>query len=148
MMNMRTSRNWNWLLWIGFLLVLAGFLSYTFFFASFPITRDFPWANLFLFCAGGILLVIGLFRAFGKPRAYRGKIFGPILAVLCLLMAGLFSYVIFYELRQVPTSAGAPRVGQQAPEFSLVDQNNKPVALGDLLSGSKAVVLIFYRGFW
>jgi peptidoglycan/LPS O-acetylase OafA/YrhL len=148
MMNMRTNRNWNWLLWIGFLLVLAGFLSYTFFFASFPITRDFPWANLFLFCAGGILIVIGLFRAFGKPRTYRGKIFGLILGVLSLLMAGLFSYVIFYELRQVPTSAGAPRVGQKAPDFTLLDENEKSVDLADLLSGSKAVVLIFYRGFW
>jgi hypothetical protein len=147
-MNMHTKRNWNWLLWIGFLLVLAGFFSYTFFFASFPITRDFPWANLFLFCTGGVLLVIGLFRAFGKPRAYRGKIFGPILAVLSLLMAGLFSYVIFYELRQVPTSTGAPHVGQKAPDFILLAQNGEPVGLGDLLSNSKGAVVIFYRGFW
>jgi peroxiredoxin len=43
---------------------------------------------------------------------------------------------------------GAPRVGQKAPEFTLPDQNEKPVALADLLSRSRAVVLIFYRGFW
>jgi peroxiredoxin len=43
---------------------------------------------------------------------------------------------------------GAPRVGQKAPEFMLPDQNEKPVALADLLSNSKAVALIFYRGFW
>jgi peroxiredoxin len=48
----------------------------------------------------------------------------------------------------VPASTGAPRVGQNAPAFTLPDQNNKPVALADLLSGSNAVVLIFYRGFW
>jgi peroxiredoxin len=55
---------------------------------------------------------------------------------------------MFYVLRQVPPSTGAPRVGEKAPEFTLLDQNKKPVVLADLLSGSRAVVLIFYRGFW
>jgi len=92
------KRSWNWSLWIGFLFALAGFLSYTFF-AQFPITRDFPWVNLLLFAAGGIFLVPGLFRAFGRPQVYRGKILGPILATLGILMFGFFSYVMFYELR-------------------------------------------------
>ena len=78
---MSAKKSWNWSLWIGFLCVLAGFLTYTFF-AQFPITRDFPWANLLLFAVGGILLVLGLFRAFGRPQIYRGKIFGLILAAL------------------------------------------------------------------
>jgi hypothetical protein len=141
------KRSWNCSLWIGFLFVLAGFFSYTFF-ARFPITRDFPWVNLVLFCVGGVWLVMGLFRAFGKPGAYRGKIFGWILAVLGALMAGFFCYVFFYQLRQVPPSTGAPRVGEKAPEFTLPDQNDKQVGLGNLSSGSKAVLLIFYRGFW
>jgi len=54
-------------------------------------------------------------------------------------------------LRQVPASSGAPRVGQLAPDFFLLDQSGKPVGLGDLLSGpsgAKPVVVIFYRGFW
>jgi len=135
------------LLWIGFIFALAGFLSYTFF-AQFPITRDFPWANLLLFAVGGILLVMGLFRSFGKPQVYRGKILGPILATLAVLIFGLFSYVVFYELRQVPPSTGAPRVGQKAPDFTLPDQDGKDVTLSNLVSGSKAVALIFYRGFW
>jgi hypothetical protein len=146
-MSTSAKRSWNWSLWIGFLFALAGFLSYTFF-AQFPVTRDFPWANLFLFAVGGILLVLGLFRAFGKPQAYRGKIFGLILATLGILMFAFFSYVFFYQLRQVPPSTGAPRVGQKAPNFTLPDQDGKDVALGDLISRSKAVALIFYRGFW
>jgi len=141
------KRSWNWSLWVGFLFALAGFLSYTFF-AQFPITRDLPWANLLLFGVGGILLVLGLFRAFGKARVYRGKIFGPILATLGILMFGLFSYVFFYELRQVPPSTGAPRVGQKAPDFTLSNQDGKDVSLRDLVTKSKAVALIFYRGFW
>ena len=40
------KRSWNPLIWAGFFLVLAGALSYVPFFALFPVTRDFPWANL------------------------------------------------------------------------------------------------------
>src|SRR5436309_14171292 len=94
------------------------------------------------------LLIVGLFRAFGRPQVYRGKIFGSIFAAIAVLLVAFFSYEIFYALRQVPASAGAPRVGQKAPDFILLNQNGKPVGLGDLLAGSRAVVLIFYRGFW
>jgi hypothetical protein len=142
---MKKRRTWS--VWVGFLFVLAGFLSYPFF-ARFPITRDFPWANLLLFCLGGILLLAGLVRAFGRPHLYRGKIFGSIFAALSLCLFAVFAYGVFYQLRQVPASSGAPHVGQKAPEFTLPDQNDKPTALADLVSGAKAVVLIFYRGFW
>src|SRR5947207_5119155 len=146
-MSTSTKRNWNWSVWVGFLCVLAGFLTYTFF-AQFPITRDFPWVNFLLFALGGILLLAGLVRAFGKPRQYRGKIFAPIMAFLSVLIFAAFSYLVFYELRQVPASTGAPRVGDKAPEFTLPDQDEKPVALAEVVSGSKAVRLMFYLGFW
>ena len=141
------KRKWNWPVWIGFVFAVAGLFSFEFF-ARFPITRDFPWANFLLFGIGLALLVVGLFRAFGRPQVYRGKIFGSIFAAIAVLGVASFSYVIFYVLHQVPASVGAPRVGQKAPDFILLDQNGKPVGLGDLLSGSRAVVLIFYRGFW
>jgi hypothetical protein len=145
------NRRWNLFLWLGFLFVLAGFFSYPFF-IQFAFTRDFPWANFLLFGIGGILLVVGLARAFGKPKLYRGKVFGTIFSVLSLLVFAFFSYLFFYELKQLPASAEAPHVGQKAPEFTLPDQNGKPVALNDLISSPAgkpaAVVLIFYRGFW
>ena len=141
------KKRWNWSVWLGFLFVLAGLLSYPFF-ARFPITRDFPWANLLLFCFGGILLLAGLVRAFGRPQLYRGKIFASIFTVLSLCIFALFAYSLFYESRQVPASMGAPPIGQKAPEFILPDRNDKPMALADLVSGAKTVVLIFYRGFW
>jgi hypothetical protein len=153
---MSTKRNWNWSLWIGFLFALTGFLSYPFF-TRFPITRDFPWANFLLFGVGGIFILVGLVRAFGKPERYRGKIVGPILAVLSVVVFGFFSYLIFYELRQIPSSTAAPRVEQKAPEFTLLDQDDKQTSLADLLSApassastakANAVLLIFYRGFW
>jgi hypothetical protein len=141
------KRKWNWPIWGGFVLVVAGLFSYEFF-ARFPITRDFPWANFLLFGIGAAFLIVGLFRAFGRPQVYHGKIFGLIFAAIAVLAVAFFSYAIFYALRQVPASAGAPRVGQKAPDFLLLDQNGKPVDLGDLLSNSRGALLIFYRGFW
>ena len=129
------------------MVVIAGVFSYEFF-ARFPITRDFPWANLLLFGIGTALLIVGLFRAFGRPQAYRGKIVGSIFATIAVIVVALFSYEMFYALRQVPASAGAPRVGQKAPDFFLLDQNGTPVGLGDLLSNSHGALVIFYRGFW
>jgi len=134
--------------------VLAGLLSYAFF-ARFPTTRDFPWANLLLFCAGGVLLGRGLLRAFRKPELYRGKIFGSVLAGLGLLVFSFFAYGVFYIVRQLPPAAAAPRVGEKVPEFTLPDKNGKLVALTDLLSSppegatsANGAVLIFYRGHW
>jgi len=141
------KRKWNWPIWVGVAVVIVGLFSCGVF-AQFPITRDFPWANFLLFGIGGALLIFGLFRAFGRPQVFRGKIFGSVFAAIALLLVGFFSYVIFYVLHQVPASAGAPHVGQKAPDFFLLDQNRKPVGLGDLLSNSKGAVLIFYRGFW
>ena len=127
------KRRWNWPIWVGFVVVVAGLFSYELF-ARVPITRHFPWANFLLFGIGAALLIVGLFRAFGRPQVYRGKIFGSIFAVIAVLLVAFFTYEIFYVLRQVPASAGAPRVGQKAPDFTLLDQNGKPVGLGDLLS--------------
>jgi len=140
------KRKWNWLIWVGFIVAVGGLFSYEFF-IQFPITRDFPWATLLLFGIGAVLLLAGLFRAFGRPQIYRGKVFGSIFTAIALLLFAFFSYVTFYILKQVPLSAQAPRIGERAPEFSLPDQNGKQVALADLLSPNGAVV-IFYRGYW
>jgi hypothetical protein len=138
---------WNWPIWTGFVVAVGGLLSYEFF-ARFPITRDFPWENLLLFGIGDTLLIVGVFRAFGRPQLYRGKILGSILTAIALFLFGFFSYEIFYVLRQVPPSTSAPRIGEKAPEFTLLDQNGKTISLSSLRSGSRVVALIFYRGFW
>ena len=132
-------------------------MSYIPLFVLFPVTRDFPWANLLLLAAGGVLLWVGLSRALRQPDLYRGKIFGPILAGLGVIGIGLFAYGLFYEARQLPASATAPRVGEKGPGFALPDQNGKTVTLTELLSSAPSgaatakasgVLLIFYRGHW
>src|SRR5262245_56640129 len=130
------KRHRNISLWAGFLLVLAGLMSYIRLFALFPVTRDFPWANLLILAAGVILLFRGLMRAFRQPSLYRGRIFGSILAALSAIGIGLFAYGIFYDARQLPVAAAAPRVGDKARGFALPDQSGKTVTLTKLLSAT------------
>lgn len=147
------KRNWNAQIWSGFALVLAGLFSYIPIFTRFPITRNFPWVNLLLLAAGLGLLISGLILAFRRPEVYRGRIFGSVLTLLAVAGTGLFCWGTIYLAHQLPSSTGAPRVGQKAPDFVLSDQDGKPIALADLLSPTSTgkpggALLIFYRGYW
>ena len=141
-------RSWNWLLSIGFAVALAAALSYLPVFAQFPVTRDFPWVNLLLFALALCLLGVGMYRAFAQPERYRGKVVGTIFSVVSLGLCALFCYGTLVEARLIPPGTTAVRVGQRAPEFALSDVNGKAVTLAQLLAGKRAVLLIFYRGYW
>jgi hypothetical protein len=149
-----SKKRWNSAPWAGFLITIGAFLSYFLLFARFPVTRDVPWVNALLFVAGATLVAVGLRRAFRRNSDYGGRIAAPILAVLSLLVIGLFG-VFLYAGRQLPKSGEAPRAGQQAPEFSLADvATGRTVSLSELLSAPvggrppRGVVLVFYRGYW
>ncbi|HEU4510570.1 MAG TPA: hypothetical protein VFR78_20220 [Pyrinomonadaceae bacterium] len=150
-------RRLNWPLWVGFLLTLAAFLTYTSVFVYYPATRDFPWANLLIFAVAVVLLIVGLRRGFAsdRPHPTRSKVVSSIVGLLGFAVFALFIFVFFVLGRWLPASTGAPQVGQRAPEFSLPDTSGKPVSLNELLSqpvnGSapaKGVLLVFYRGYW
>lgn len=139
----------------GFLVCLVAFLSYFLFFYQFPATRDLPWTAWLLFALGLGLLGAGLARAFGQPERYRGRVAGPVFAVLSLAVVGIFLYFTLVGSRELPAAAGAPKIGEKAPDFVLADSQGRPVRLYDLLGkeagGAAAgswVVLIFYRGYW
>jgi len=142
------KRSWNAYVCAGFGVSLLAFLSYHFFFIRWPATRDVPWANLLIFLLGGVFLGIGLKRAYREPERYRGKISGAVLSVLSLLVFSFFCYFNFSLAKDLPSANAALHAGQQAPDFSLSDANGKPVTLSQLLKNNRAVVLIFYRGYW
>src|SRR5262245_51802597 len=143
----------NWPLWLGLLVAVFAFISYTAFFVKFPITRDFPWANLALFFVAVVLLLIGLKRGFAYGRL-RSKVVASIVVMIGVIAAALFVFTIFIVGRWLPASPGAPHVGARAPEFTLADTNNNLVSLSELLSTPvqgktpKGVLLVFYRGYW
>jgi hypothetical protein len=151
-----TPRRLNWPLWVGFVLTIAAFLSYFFVFVLFPITRDFPWANLLIFVVALVLLFTGVRRGFApdRPHPTRSKIVASIVATLSVVILGLFVFTIFVVGRWLPASKGAPQMGQRAPDFSLPDTNGNQVSLIDLLttpvngSAPRGVLLVFYRGYW
>jgi hypothetical protein len=147
-------RHRNLLPLAGFLLCGIALLSYPLFFAQFPATRDIPWANWLLFVLGLGMVGVGLARAFRQSERYRGRIAAPIFGLLSLAVLGFFLFMTLSLARQLPQSAGAPKVGERAPDFTLPDSQGKPVRLSSLLAepGSAApgtwVLLIFYRGYW
>lgn len=142
------KRRWNIFIWAGFVIGLVALVSYIPFFATFPTTRDVPWANYLVFLIGGVLLGAGLRRAFRDPAQYRGKVSGSILTVLSVLVFALFVSSVTYFSKQIPTAGNALGVGRKAPAFVLLDNVGKQVSSADLLKNHRGLVLIFYRGYW
>jgi hypothetical protein len=146
----------------GLLFALAAILSNAVFFMAIPGQRAIPFLSWTLAVIALVFAAMGVMRAFRQPQVYGGKVSSSVLGVLSLL---LFALVVLSSVgaRKLPGSAGAPQPGQKAPEFTLADTSGNKVSLGQLLgsadsslagSGSpaggapKAVLLIFYRGYW
>jgi AhpC/TSA family protein len=142
------KRRPNWLVWAGLAVAVLAAMSYIPVFARFPLTRDVPWANLLLFLAAGWLLGKGLYRAFARDGEYGGKVSGPVLTALSLALFALFVYGAFVGARQLPPPGNALHAGQQAPDFTLTRADGSRVTLSQLREGKRAVLLIFYRGYW
>jgi hypothetical protein len=150
-----TQQRANSALWSGLLITLVGIATHFFYFLRppRPISHALPWINLLLPAIGLIFLLIGLARAFSRSGVYSGKIWGSFVTVTALvLLAG--NMVLFQKTRDVPNSAGAPQIGQRLPEFTLSDSSGQPTSLSQLFAASadaarpKAVLLVFYRGYW
>lgn len=150
------ARYWNWRLWAGFASALLAVIIYVSLFLS---TRAVFWPSLGLSILAAFLLVSGLWRAFRQPQTYRGKIAGPVLSALTLVLFGAFAFASYEVFKSFPAARNAPRVGQPAPQFTLVDSTGKNVSLAQMLAtpvtdpsgqarAAKGVLVVFYRGYW
>jgi hypothetical protein len=151
-----TRSRWNLDVWWGLLLALAAMLCNVIFFVNPPVQRAIPWLSLLLAVSALIFLGRGMKLVFGRPRVYRGKILSSIVAAISLLLVSLV-LIVFFHARAIPAAAAAPRVGQRAPDFTLTDTSGQPVSFDQLFTPAaddaqatapKAVLLIFYRGYW
>jgi peroxiredoxin len=150
------AKRWNWQLWAGFALSIAALAGYILWVNE---TRAVFWPALLLFVVAAALLVSGSKHRSSEPELYRGKIAGPVLTTLSVLIFAFFGFVAYQVSRVFPAAKGAPQIGQRAPEFSLVDANGKSFTLAELLSApvvnsggtsgaTKGVLVVFYRGYW
>lgn len=150
-----TQRRTNSALWYGLLITLAGIATQFLYFLRLPppVPHVLPWINLLLPAVGLIYVFIGLARTFNQSAVYAGKIWGSVLTVIALLVVAGNAF-LFRQTRGVPNSAGAPQVGQHLPEFAVPDSSGVQTSLSQLFAVSangsppKAVLLVFYRGYW
>jgi len=151
-----TGKRWNWRLWAGFGLSVAALAGYALLVME---TRAVFWPCLLLFAVVAVLLASGLKRARREPESYRGKIAGPVLTALSVLVFGLFGFTTYEVFKALPPAKNAPQVGQKAPAFSLVEANGANLSLNQLLAtpiagssntgrATKGVLVLFYRGYW
>jgi hypothetical protein len=147
---------WNWRLWLGFAVSLSALLIYV---LGFQTTRSVFWLSLALFILAGVLFVSGLKRASSEPPLYRGKIAGPLLGTLSIGILLVFGFISYVVSTNFPSARNAPKIGQRAPQFTLVTAAGNSVSLAQLLSTPmadasgvarppKGVLLVFYRGYW
>jgi len=147
------KRRANRLLWLGLLLSVLGPLSNGLPFLGFP-AHMVPWISLILPAVGLALVLTGFWRAFRRSEIYKGKITGSVLAIISVLLLA-FSIAFFWGARRIPAQvAGAPQMGRRVPDFTLPDSTGHAISFEQLFSSTasnpapKAVLLVFYRGYW
>ena len=150
-----STKKWNWRLWVGFAIAVLALVVYL---AVVFRMRDVFWLSVALFVVSIALLASGFQRAYRHREAYRGRVAGPILAVCGALVLGLFGLASYQISKHFAAAENAPKIGQAAPQFTLVDSSGHTVSLAAVLaspagqSGTahapRAALLIFYRGYW
>jgi hypothetical protein len=159
-----TERRKNIAPWWGLLFAIGAIGCNVAFFVSPPLQGALPWLSVLFGVLALVFLATGLRRAFGRTHVYRGKVLSVVLTVIALFPVGLTAFA-FVKARELPSPTAAPQVGQRVPDFTLSDTSGNPVSLDQLLAPAslastsqsssetqvqapKAVLLIFYRGYW
>ena len=146
--SMNAKKSWNWSLWIGFLCALAGFFSLHILRAIPNYTRFSVGESLVVCCgrdfarAGSVpslwqtagLSGQNLRTDFGRARRYRCSV----------------SFLIYSSMNCGRSRLRPERreLGKKLPSSRCRIKMGRTYLFSDLISRSKAVALIFYRGFW
>jgi hypothetical protein len=153
---MDAAKRWNAAILWALLAAISALATNFVFFLNPPMQATLPWLNLVLTLAALVLLGVGLRRAIAHWQNYRGKALSIVFSVLALIFAGA-SLFTFSHARALPSATAAPQVREKLPDFTLEDTSGQQVSLdslfesqvGDAVSPApKAVLLIFYRGYW
>lgn len=102
--------------------------------------RNHPESYVLAFAVAVALAVLAVTR--GQGRRWPAWVALTITGLM-LVIGAWFNFVG----ARVPDVPVAIRVGEAAPDFTLPDASGKPVRLADF-RGKRAVVLVFYRGYW
>ncbi len=122
---------------VGLLATLAGGVSY-FLLLTVPWIRNYAVPNIALVIIGTALC----FRAVSKKRSklvISGTVLSSLVAVGFLLS--------LFVLMRLPAPQKSFAVGDELPDFTLPNQDERDVTLSDY-RGRGPVLLVFYRGFW
>lgn len=138
-------------------MLLALVLGFMPLYAQLPGQQALPWIDVLLSVLAVVFIAVGLRRTITQPERYRGKAGAWVLTVVSTLLMA-FAFFGFFAARHIPEANAAPQKGQRAPDFQLQDTNGQIVSMAQLLaepvapasSGPrpKALLLIFYRGYW
>jgi uncharacterized RDD family membrane protein YckC len=151
-----SNPNRNSSLWLGLIAALAALLCNFVFFLNPPAQGAIPWLSLALAAVALVLLALGVKNLFMQRRTIAARIFGVVVVLFSLLLS-VGSIFGFFHARAVPASTDAPQIGQKAPDFTLADTTGQSISLAQLFAPApgdaaaaapKAVLLIFYRGYW
>jgi len=143
-------------LWLGLAIALAAALCNAVLLLNPPVQSLIPWLSLVLGIVALAFIALGVKNLFARSRTIAGRVLGGFVALVALLLSA-GSVLLFVHARAAPPSADAPQVGQKAPDFTLPDTDNQPVSLAQLFASAsgdataaapRAVLLIFYRGYW
>jgi hypothetical protein len=152
---MDAAKHWNTAIFWALLLAISALATNFVFFLNPPMQATLPWLNLLLTVAALVLLVVGLRRAIAHWQNYRRRALSIVFSVLALIFAGA-SLFTFSHARSLPSATAAPQVGEKVSNFTLEDTSGQQVSLDSLFQSTgdassaapKAVLLIFYRGYW
>jgi hypothetical protein len=153
---MDAAKRWNTAVLWALLVAICALATNFVFFLRPPMQATLPWINLVLTLAALVLLGVGLRRAIAHWQNYRSKALSIVFSVLALTFAGA-SLFTFSHARALPSATAAPQVGKKLSDFTLEDTSGQQVSLDSLFQSPtadasspapKAVLLIFYRGYW